>query len=75
VESYLAEFIGTMILVLIGCGTAVIAGRSVSNSISYLRLAWRYWPSSEALSLLSPGNTALKIMFLSHRWQKISEMN
>lgn len=30
-KKYLAEFIGTFTLVLFGCGTAVVAGRSVGN--------------------------------------------
>jgi len=30
-QKYLAEFIGTFTLVLIGCGTAVVAGKSVGN--------------------------------------------
>jgi hypothetical protein len=31
VKKYLAEFIGTFTLVLFGCGTAVVAGKSVGN--------------------------------------------
>ena len=39
VKKYLAEFIGTFVLVLFACGTAVVTGCSVENGAAYLMTA------------------------------------
>lgn len=39
VKKYLAEFIGTFVLVLFACGTAVMTGCSVENGAAYLMTA------------------------------------
>lgn len=39
VKKYLAEFIGTFVLVLFACGTAVMTGCSVENRAAYLMTA------------------------------------
>lgn len=39
IKKYLAEFIGTFVLVLFACGTAVVTGCSVENGAAYLMTA------------------------------------
>ena len=41
-KRYVAELIGTMVLVLIGCGTAVIAGSSVGVPAAYVGIAFAF---------------------------------
>ena len=38
-RKYLAEFIGTFVLVLVACGTAIVTGCSVANPAAYLATA------------------------------------
>ena len=39
VKKYIAEFIGTMVLVVLGCGTAMLVGCDAKNGCGYILTA------------------------------------
>ena len=39
VKKYIAEFIGTMVLVVLGCGTAMLVGCGSENGCGYILTA------------------------------------
>lgn len=38
-KKYIAEFIGTMVLVVLGCGTAMLVGCDAANGCGYILTA------------------------------------